>query len=158
LNCPDEESHGDEYRRLEYCSDVPRAYVTTLCGASIVQYISQQVMLPQHEGFSVYISHFVDFKKKRPYYIFTRLVAVKIATVFGILALALFPDKLQALDILLIMLAITLVQGLTQTVENMVVHVAQLEAKNKRRHRRPLYERAVHKGWKRLGFKKTGEG
>ena len=44
--------------------------------------------------------------------------------------------------------------------ENMVVHVGQLEAKrlkkNKdRKHRRPLYRRALHRSKKRLGLKKT---
>ena len=119
-----------------------------------MQYLSQQIILWQHEGLHKYISHFVDMEKRRPYSILIRLVFIKSATVVATLVLAFFPQRLQALDILLIVLAITLVQGLTQTIENMIVHVAKLEAKKMRRHRRPLYDRAIHEGLKRLGLSK----
>jgi len=158
VTCPSEtDNNSEDQRRLDECHVVPRGYVTTLCGAAAMQYLSQQIILWQHEGLRKYISHFVDMEKSRPYSNLTRLIVVKSATVVATLILAFFPQRLQALDILLIVLAITLVQGLAQTIENMIVHVAQLEAKKMRRHRRPLYDRAIHEGLKRLGLSKREE-
>jgi len=153
---PGAEGLGGDARALEVsyeaaagtvrCAAPPREFTTLLCGASMVTFLAQQLILPQHEGLDEYLGHFVDHAKVFPHDILVCIVSCKCATVLGTLFLALFPGNLRALEILLIVLFITLAQGLIQAVENMVVHVSRTVHGVEDAKASPKYRRAFLRG------------
>lgn len=66
----------------------------------------------------MYLNHFFAYSKRSAYYIMGTKIATMVATVY----LGLTPANLQAHEILLIIFSIALVQGVTQAIENMIVH------------------------------------
>ena len=117
---------SSEAKRYVYCDSVPRAYVALPCGASIAQYATQSFfIIPSHEGWNEYLHHFVDPLKKWPYFHLVTFAGVKAATIGATLVVALVPSDLLAHEILLILVVITMIQGLVQAAENMVVHIGQ---------------------------------
>jgi hypothetical protein len=124
------ESTDDE---VIFCGPADLRYVRLLCGASIVTFLSRQVGIPLHEGLAQYLGR--NNRDGR-----STIVAInglKLATILASIALC-WDKGLLSHEVLLIMMAITICQGIAQTFENMVVHVRRVERghrhhKNKRK-------------------------
>ena len=93
---------------VQECSGVPQENVVLLCGASIVQYITQQIILPQHEGPTEYAAHFVGGEgEQRPHTTLFRLILVKAFTLVALLLLIVVPNKLTAPGLLAVVAAVS---------------------------------------------------
>ena len=110
---------SDDDGKSDYCEAAPSNYVQLVCLSHVAQYLAQQVSLPLHEGAAEYIWHFLNYSQRSVYYI----IGSKCATIVAMLVLAFTDHQLQSHALLLAILAITMVQGLTQTIENMIMHV-----------------------------------
>eukprot|EP00614_Pseudopedinella_elastica_P005226 CAMPEP_0172599800 /NCGR_PEP_ID=MMETSP1068-20121228/19920_1 /TAXON_ID=35684 /ORGANISM="Pseudopedinella elastica, Strain CCMP716" /LENGTH=587 /DNA_ID=CAMNT_0013400175 /DNA_START=240 /DNA_END=2003 /DNA_ORIENTATION=+ len=125
VNYSSQKMHGR--RRLlsqhEGCAVVPRSSALLLCGAFLAQYVLQQFIIPQHEGWHTYLGHFVD-PEKVPCGLFL-LIGVKLATVFATVILDVFSGNMSSLEMLASIAAIATAQCLTQAVENMFVHLGK---------------------------------
>jgi len=120
-----ESSYGDNSSKSSnsYCNSVPKEYKTLVCLSLLVQYLSQQVSIPLHEGISEYLRHFMEYSKRSARFVF----AAKAAVVSATLMLNFVPSELNSLEILIVVFFIVVVQGLIQTLENMIVHVRREE-------------------------------
>jgi hypothetical protein len=138
----------DDGGTAEYCDAAPSKYVHLTCLSHVVQYLAQQLSLPLHEGAANYIWHFFNYSKRSVYYI----IGTKIATVAGMLALAMADHHLRSHELLLAILAITVVQGLTQTLENMIMHVRKQESLEGQ-HKKIIPERSLSSFYRTYGEK-----
>jgi hypothetical protein len=110
---------SDDDGTSSYCESAPSNYALLVCLSHVAQYLAQQVSLPLHEGAAEYIWHFFNYSQRSVYYI----IGSKCATILAMLVLAFTDHQLKSHALLLAILAITMVQGLTQTIENMIMHV-----------------------------------
>jgi len=114
-------SGGGGYEEHGYCTHVPLRYSQLLFGAAFTQYVALQWSITLHEGMGDYMKHFYEYSASSAYII----QGMKLLTLAILLAMVWIPDyvDMQAHELFLVLLAVTIVQGLLQTLENMIVHM-----------------------------------